>query len=246
MVNIDKMECTCKKWSISGLPCCHALSAMKFLNLKGEDFIAHWFKKSTYEETYNSVVYPINGHQLWEVTAYPDVLPPIKRIMPGRPKKKRRLEPWELKKDETALRKGGIRKRCVVCREIGHNRTACPKKPVPPPEAPSPSQQTGPVAPSGPSQQTGPAAPSGPSQQSAPPTALAPSQQSGPLPAATPSQQRAPANQSQLVPPPSQSQCPSSNQIVQPMRNKLQTRRGCVWKPRCCLNLLCRCCLNFC
>ena len=53
------MECTCRKWSISGLPCCHALFAMKFLNLKWEDFIAHWFRKSMYEETYNSVVYPI-------------------------------------------------------------------------------------------------------------------------------------------------------------------------------------------
>jgi len=70
---------------------------------------------------------------LWEVTEYPDVLPPIKRIMPGRPKKKRRLESWELKKDETALRKGGICKRWVVCREIGHNKTSCPKKLVSPP-----------------------------------------------------------------------------------------------------------------
>ena len=150
VVNIDKMECSCRKWSITRLPCCHAISAMKFLNLKGEDFIANWFRKSTYKETYNSVVYPINCQQLWEVTTYPDVLSPIKRIMPGRPKKKRRLEPWELKKDETALRKGGVRKRCAVCREIGHNRTACPKKPPPPPEAAGPSQQTGPPAPSGP------------------------------------------------------------------------------------------------
>ena len=238
MVNIDKMECSCRKWSITGLPCCHAISAIKFLNLKGEDFIANWFRKSTYEETYNSVVYPINGQQLWEVTAYPDVLPPSKRIMPGRPKKKRRLEPWELKKDETAIRKGGVRKRCAVCREIGHNRIACPKKPPPPPEAAGPSQQTGPPAPSGPSQQSGPPAPSGPSQQSVPPTASAPSQQSGPLPAATPSQQRGPllaaralANHSQSMPPTSQSQRASSNQIVQPMRNKLQARRGRVWKP---------------
>jgi len=53
--------------------------------------------------------------------------------MPGRPKKKRRLEPWELKKDDTTLRKGGICKRFAMCREIGHNRTACPKKLVPPP-----------------------------------------------------------------------------------------------------------------
>jgi len=31
---------------------------------------------------------------VWEVTTYPDVFPPTKRIMLGRLKKKRRLEPW--------------------------------------------------------------------------------------------------------------------------------------------------------
>ena len=172
VMNIDKMEYTCRKWSISGLPCCHALSAMKFLNLKGEDFIAHWFRKSTSKETYNSVIFPINGQEVWEVTAYPDVLPPTKRIMTGRPKKKRRLEPWELKRDDTTLQKGGIRKRCAVCREIGHNRTACPKKLGPPP-----SQSTVPVTASGPSQQQHPAQETGLSQQQHPTQQIDPSQQ---------------------------------------------------------------------
>jgi len=179
VVNIDKLECSCRKWSISGLPCCHALSAMKFLNLQGEDFIGHWFRTSTYEETYNSVIFPINGQEVWEVTAYPDVLPPTKRIMPGRPKKKRRLEPWELRKDDTTLRKGGIRKRCAVCREIGHNKTACPKTPT---------------SPSAHSTQTSIAA-------------------------------------IQTQPRQGQSQRASNNQFVQPMRNKLQARRGRIWKP---------------
>ncbi|BAT81841.1 hypothetical protein VIGAN_03173300, partial [Vigna angularis var. angularis] len=80
---------------------------MKFLNLNAEDYIGHWFRKSTYEETYNTIIYPINGQLVWDITSYPDVLPPKKRTMPGRPKKKRRLEPWELKKNDTKLRKGG-------------------------------------------------------------------------------------------------------------------------------------------
>ena len=46
--------------------------------------------------------------------------------MPGRPKKKRKLEACEIKKDETQLRKGGYKKRCTVCRGVGHNRTFCP------------------------------------------------------------------------------------------------------------------------
>jgi len=55
---------------------------------------------------------------------------PRKRIMPGRPKKKRRLKQWELRKDDTQLRKGGHRKRCRVCRELGHNRKHCPQVPT--------------------------------------------------------------------------------------------------------------------
>ncbi|KOM41561.1 hypothetical protein LR48_Vigan04g175900 [Vigna angularis] len=49
--------------------------------------------------------------------------------MPGRPKKKRRLEDWELKKNDSELRKGGHRKKCVICKELGHNKKGCPQRP---------------------------------------------------------------------------------------------------------------------
>jgi len=127
VVNIDEQSCTCRKWSISGIPCCHSLTAMKFLNLNGENFIPTVFRKSTYEEIYTSIIFPINGQTLWEITPYHDVLPPSKRILPGRPKKKRRLEQMEIRRDETRLRKGGLRKTCCICKQIGHNRRACPK-----------------------------------------------------------------------------------------------------------------------
>ncbi|XP_027922868.1 uncharacterized protein LOC114180775 [Vigna unguiculata] len=111
----------------------------------------YWIpRKSTFEEMYNSIIYPINGQNMWPTTDFPDVMPPHKRIMPGRPKKKRRLEQWELRKDDTKLRKGGHRKRCRVCRELGHNRTNCPQLPTQgqssqpsdaPPQPTQPSQE---------------------------------------------------------------------------------------------------------
>ena len=88
VVNVDSMECSCRKWSITGIPCCHSLTAMSFLNLNAEQYIAHWFTKSSYEEIYNSIIYPVNGQNVWEITPFPDVLPPVKRSLPGRPKKK--------------------------------------------------------------------------------------------------------------------------------------------------------------
>ncbi|XP_047167599.1 uncharacterized protein LOC124836480 [Vigna umbellata] len=89
---LTKYWIPCWKWDITGIPCCHSLAAMKFLNLDAEEFIPCCFRKSTYEETYSSIVYPINGNNMWEITTYADVLRPPKRILPGRPKKKQRLE----------------------------------------------------------------------------------------------------------------------------------------------------------
>jgi len=69
---------------------------------------------------------------------------PLKRRLLGRPNKKKRLEQWELKKNDTELRKGGHHKKCRVCREVGHNRSNCPQVPQQssqPTEPPPPSIQ---------------------------------------------------------------------------------------------------------
>jgi len=109
---------------------------MRFLNINVEQYIPHWFLTSTYEETYIPLIYLINGPNVWEMNSNIDVLPPPKRILPGRPKKKRRLDSWELHKDSTQLRQGGTRKRCEICRQIGHRRNGCPQAPKEPPTQP--------------------------------------------------------------------------------------------------------------
>jgi len=74
---------------------------MKYLNLDAVNFISYWFNKETYAEVYNSIFYPINCEQVWEKTEMSDVLPPPTKKMHGRPKKKRRLEAWEVMKNKT-------------------------------------------------------------------------------------------------------------------------------------------------
>ncbi|XP_017412922.1 uncharacterized protein LOC108324487 [Vigna angularis] len=118
-----------RRWSITGISCCHSLAAMKFLNIDGEQFIPTCFMKSTYEETYASIVYPINGNNMWELIPYPDVMPPRKKVMLGRPKKKRRLEQWKIRKDDSRLSKAGLRKIWRLCREVGYNRSRSSKQP---------------------------------------------------------------------------------------------------------------------
>ncbi|XP_014496741.1 uncharacterized protein LOC106758320 [Vigna radiata var. radiata] len=126
VVNIDDSSCTCRTWQLTGIPCSHSLAVMKFLNIDGETFIDSYYFKSKYEETYSTIIYPINGAKMWNITPYPDVYPPHKRVLPGRPKRKRRLEQWEMRKDESRMTKSGLRKRCRICRQHGHNRTHCP------------------------------------------------------------------------------------------------------------------------
>ncbi|WVY97490.1 hypothetical protein V8G54_029641 [Vigna mungo] len=56
-----------------------------------------------------------------KITPYVDVLPPKKRTIPGRSKKKQRLEAWELKKND--------RKNVVSANKLGHNKNSCPQRP---------------------------------------------------------------------------------------------------------------------
>jgi len=79
----------------------------------------------------------MNGQNVWEITPFPDVLTPLKHSLPGRPKKKRRLLAYELNKDETQVGRGGEKKRCSICKQVGHNRSTCPH--APPSLEPSPN-----------------------------------------------------------------------------------------------------------
>jgi len=146
VVNIDNKHWTCRKWSLTGIPCCHAVAAIKFLNLSEEDFVPHWFRISTYEEIYNSIIYPCNGKQMWIQTEFLDLLALPKRILPGRlKKKKKRLEAWEMNKNGKQIKKHGLTKKCSICKEVGHNRKSYPQQPQPAPSTyPTPPTQSTP------------------------------------------------------------------------------------------------------
>ena len=82
-----------------------------------------------------------------------------------------------MRKDDTQLRQGGTRKKCGLCREIGHKRTSCPHAPPAPAEtAPFGTQQNTLADPTQPSQSTPQTEHTQPSQPTPPTQSTQPSQ----------------------------------------------------------------------
>ena len=92
-VNLDKMECTCRRWDISGLPCHHAMCAIYSKGETPDSYVNPYFSKDTYMAAYNVTIEPIAGQTEWEDIDRPLEPPKFKR-RPGRPKKNdRRKDP---------------------------------------------------------------------------------------------------------------------------------------------------------
>lgn len=119
VVNLNNCLCTCKKWQLSGLPCCHVIAVSRFLKIKDVGVWAKvWFKKSTYKATYQESVYPVGDVQSWNTQCnVTRVLPPNTEIRgAGRPKNKDRIPS-----------KGEIPRAayCKRCNSVGHTSNSC-------------------------------------------------------------------------------------------------------------------------
>jgi len=162
-----------------------------------------------------------------------------------------------MKKDDTQVRRGGIRKKCAICKQLGHNRTTCPQAPPSPlPLATSVQAQNHPHEQSVPptqaptsdegqnlsSQQFVPPTQSSTVDQSVPPTQPSNSDVGANMPpvvictqASTSTEPRTTQESTPLVPahpiatPTPPLRPPSRGKPN--IRPKLQHRRGRVWKP---------------
>jgi len=71
-----------------------------------------------------SQISPINGQQLWPKTDAPQILPPIFKTPPRRPRKLRRREPDE-DVSHSRLGKKHLRMKCSNCDQFDHNIRSC-------------------------------------------------------------------------------------------------------------------------
>ncbi|RYR48803.1 hypothetical protein Ahy_A07g034875 [Arachis hypogaea] len=71
---------------INGYPCEHAMSCIRKMCLDVKNYVNKCYRKVTYVDCYQHVIYPLNGPNLWSRTENDDVLPPVFRKPIGHPK----------------------------------------------------------------------------------------------------------------------------------------------------------------
>ncbi|KAK4386174.1 hypothetical protein Sango_2488000 [Sesamum angolense] len=109
----------------SGIPCKHAALGISHRRESLESFCDGRFSKENYMKTYSYCVHVVPDPIFWpqDLEVEPtNLLPPIVRRMPGRPKKNRRKEP---SKPPNVIRRSNM-VRCKVCNDLGHNKRTCP------------------------------------------------------------------------------------------------------------------------
>ncbi|CAL1390237.1 unnamed protein product [Linum trigynum] len=136
IVDLSAKECTCGYWQLSGIPCCHAISAISHLRKNPDDFVHPLYRAMYVSEGYKVGLPCLDGRQAWPTAQGYEVHPPKARAMPGRPKKTKKKSAAEL---ETRPQRGGVGEevcrrgnliRCSNCGGEGHNARSCKAPPA--------------------------------------------------------------------------------------------------------------------
>ncbi|XP_071905621.1 uncharacterized protein [Coffea arabica] len=90
VVDMAGKTCSCRKWQLRGIPCGHAVACINRRHEQPEQHVSHTYLKTTYVASYDPVLNPINGPNLWEHINLQLMKPPNFGRSPGRPKKMRK------------------------------------------------------------------------------------------------------------------------------------------------------------
>ena len=62
-VDIEKRECTCGKWKLKGIPCCHVVAALFYLHKEVELYVDKFYTVESYLLAYNGSINPLAGER---------------------------------------------------------------------------------------------------------------------------------------------------------------------------------------
>ncbi|ESQ45835.1 hypothetical protein EUTSA_v10011024mg, partial [Eutrema salsugineum] len=114
---------------VSGIPCCHIVSALCFEKNVDQDpkkLISDWFTMEKLRACYETPMEPVNGMNLWEIVSTERVMPPAYKRPPDRPpgSKKRKREKGE-PREKGKMSKVGMKMHCRNCGQEGHKINKC-------------------------------------------------------------------------------------------------------------------------
>ncbi|XP_015940751.1 uncharacterized protein LOC107466283 [Arachis duranensis] len=128
-VNTQERTCTCRKWQLTGLPCCHGVAAIQRKNQRPEDYAHHWLIMEAYNRTYQFHINTVPSQEYWADTEGLPCLPPSYKRPIERPTKKRaRHESERQNGSQYRLKRSYGKTSCKYCEKVGHNSRTCPDK----------------------------------------------------------------------------------------------------------------------
>ncbi|GKD26695.1 hypothetical protein Tco_1232909 [Tanacetum coccineum] len=95
-VNLETHKCTCRLWDLTGIPCIHGVATYAFLMNDPAKGVSDFYSKKAWQNCYSSFIKPVGGQSMWVKIGLPPPMPPTKRVMPCRPKGKRKKHPSEV------------------------------------------------------------------------------------------------------------------------------------------------------
>lgn len=131
-VDLRNHTCSCREWSLTGIPCLHATCAILQERKHPEDFTSDYYSIDMYKRAYCYSINPIPDHSQWKSDNSQVILPPVFKNQPGRPKKVRNKGADEISVGDRVTRKGLIQT-CSNCGDTTHNRRKCERPPMNPP-----------------------------------------------------------------------------------------------------------------
>ena len=61
----EKKECTCGKWNLKGIPCCHSMAALFYLHKDVESYVDKSYTIESYLVAYSGSISPLAGESHW-------------------------------------------------------------------------------------------------------------------------------------------------------------------------------------
>ncbi|KAH0664038.1 hypothetical protein KY284_028969 [Solanum tuberosum] len=126
-VDLENKIYSCRKWSIMGIPCKHAIAAIPAKKDIILDYVDDCYKVETYRRVYEHAILPINGPQMWAKSTKVPPLPPtiVGNKKRGRKQKARRKEADEVGASRTKMKRKQQSLDCSTCNQLGHNKKTC-------------------------------------------------------------------------------------------------------------------------